>query len=451
MSDWRFGMSGRGKKDTKRLLLCACFLPRDPAKSFHTLIMKYLARRGWAPTIATIGHPVLPFGSTQWEGVEVWNFQFGGGYLARCAAWIHEARCAVNRPQRRPRPPRSGFASFWETGSALVDYPLMALQVLSSFPDGYRPYVGTITRASVDAHRKNPWRAVLSIYGPFTNHVVARDVHRATGLPWVALVKDFYSAPDWHPRAQSISGRIRNAAKRVYERRVLRGSALLVPYTDQMGKYLDVLIGGVPVRVLGNCYDPEQFDAPQPSSGSTFDAVCVGDMPLANQRLLFASLRALRHRQSVTAERFRVTFVGANAEVIRECARAHDCLDLVCCVPPVSHGEAIAYMRGATCLLLYLNAGILPRRLPEYLAARRPILAFPDERLSPICTTLQRYGAAVIAGDVEALRSTLEGWYLEYVGTGRLSATVDEDVVRGFGADQRAAELEAMLLELGAS
>jgi hypothetical protein len=432
--------------DVTRLLLCACFLPRDPAKSFHALIMKYMARRGWAPTIATVGHPALPQGLADWEGVKVWNFPFHSGYLARHAAWVHHARWMVNRERRwRSLKARSLVA---EMGSALLDYPLMALRVVGSFPDGYRPYAGTIAQAVIDAHRKTPWGAVLSIYGPFTNHVIARDVRKATGLPWVALVKDFYSAPRWRTRPRTASEEIRNAVKRAYERRVLGDSSLLVPYTEHMAGYLSALVQGVPVRVLGNCYDPEQFAAPAPTAGEAFDAVCVGEMPLEGLRMLFGALQAFRRQRHVSAERFHVTFVGAKAEIVGACARAHNCEELVRCIPPVPHREAVAYMRKATCLLLYMWEGILPRRFPEYLASRRPILAFPDEQMAPTRETLQRHGAAVIANDTDALWRTLDAWHREFTATGQLAAAVDEDVVRGFDAGHRAAELEGMLREL---
>ncbi len=116
-------------------------------------------------------------------------------------------------------------------------------------------------------------------------------------------------------------------------------------------------------------------------------------------------------------------------------------------VPNVPHQEAVRQMRQATCLLLPQIPFELPRRTPEYLAARRPILAFPRCPSAASEPIIEQYGAAEIASTKEEIKATLLAWYQEFESTKQVSVTINEEFVQSFSARHRAEELNEVLQE----
>ena len=224
---------------------------------------------------------------------------------------------------------------------------------------------------------------------------------------------------------------------------------MVIPYSDVLADHIRTITSGVPINVISNCYDEEDYldhigPSPESNDGS-FVISCVGLIGGYDLHMFFQALQELKAGGECSAMKAR--FVGAEERILRAYAARYDCNGGLEVVPLVPHKEAVRQMRQATCLLLPQIPFELPRRTPEYLAALRPILAFPRCPSAVSEPIIEQYGAAKIASTKEEIKAILLAWYQEFQSTKRVSAKVNEGFVQSFSARHRAEELNELLEE----
>jgi glycosyltransferase involved in cell wall biosynthesis len=200
--------------------------------------------------------------------------------------------------------------------------------------------------------------------------------------------------------------------------------------------------------ILPNCYDEEDFEDLQlkvQANDGIFTALCLGK-PTVYQRhdMLFDALSKLRASGAVRKGSFYVRFVGGEGEWMRSYAEAYSCSDLVESISHVSHKEAMSFLKQATCLLLPQRSGALGRRVPEYMAARKPILTYPWDDTSASQQILEGYRGAIFARNSEEIAKTLTEWYKAFKAGESVGAPVEERVVQSFKGSNRALELQGI-------
>jgi glycosyltransferase involved in cell wall biosynthesis len=277
------------------------------------------------------------------------------------------------------------------------------------------------------------------------------------GLPWVILTKDYYSKAQF--LLSSPLDKMTNWVKARYERSVVGKSDALLPVYDEMAEYLKGLIPEAHIKLLTHCYDDDDFipGEPVPSeSERIFRILWLGAVQHFDRKDIeefFAALVDLLEEGVIDRHSFRARFVGPGGDVVLSWARAlggEQLVELLEIVPLVPHQEAMAELKQATCLL-YTQVQIGGRRrLPEFLASKKPILVFPSESGRTMSDrVLRKYGAAkVIDRDKEQIKDVLSAWLQEFNTAGRLELPVNEEVVQSFSASHVAAELDAVLQEV---
>jgi GT2 family glycosyltransferase len=137
--------------------------------------------------------------------------------------------------------------------------------------------------------------------------------------------------------------------------------------------------------------------------------------------------------------------VGFGNDLVTDCARRAECEDVLEAIPQLPHADAIAEMKRATCLLFQQAPWGTRRRLAEYLASRRPILAFPHYPDVMSERWLSERGGAKIAHTKTEIKAAIVSWYNEFLATGEPSISVDDDFIRQCSASHRASELNQLL------
>lgn len=82
--------------------------------------------------------------------------------------------------------------------------------------------------------------------------------------------------------------------------------------------------------------------------------------------------------------------------------------------------------------------------MPEYFAARKPVLAFPSYPGTMSERLLGQYGGARIADGVASLKWALKEWYDEFHRQGAVAVSIDDRFVDAFSAGARAVELDVV-------
>jgi hypothetical protein len=256
-----------------------------------------------------------------------------------------------------------------------------------ALPDRWISWVigGTLTGLSMI--RRHEPRLLWSTYPIATAHLLARILHRRSGVPWIADFRDSMTEEGFpaDPAAYRAYRRIERSTVRHCRRAVFTAPGTRAMYAD---RYPDLPASRW--AVVRNGYDEENFaqaEASRPSQGS-------GNGPLTllhsgvlyrserDPRCFFDALARLRDSGEISAERLQVVLRASGDEDYHRAQLRQRGIDgIVRLEPPLPYREALTEMLNADGLLLFQAANCnhqIPAKVYEYLRARRPILALTD-------------------------------------------------------------------------
>ena len=234
--------------------------------------------------------------------------------------------------------------------------------------------------------REHPVDAIVSTGPPHSMHLIARDLHRSTGIPWTADFRDPWTRI-FYFKHLPLTRRSRKKYAAM-ELSVLHEADRVVAVTDNMVRDFLEELGAHEnscgkFHVIENGYDEEDFagiTAAELPEG--FNLVHTGLFSAeGNPRKLWKVLAELCRENPDFDRDLHLTFAGkTDPEIlaaIREAGLERHLTDL----GYVPHHEANSLQKAADLLLLPLReepeaAGILTGKYFEYLAAGRPIAAF---------------------------------------------------------------------------
>lgn len=240
------------------------------------------------------------------------------------------------------------------------------------------------------------WRpdVILASGAPWTSLVVARDLSAQLGVPWVAELRDLWSAnhttfvSDWRKRT----------IDSWYEARVLHTAAALVTVSDPLAEKLRARYPGHRVEVILNGFDEEDYAPIDPGDGCRRSSPDSGDGDIDTGPSRDVALRLVYtgeiNRDMLPllegirllgndARRVRLEIIGPQSPDVREryrsIAQSYGIGEQCLWVPPVSHADAARMQQAADVLVLLMHdspndAGVYTGKLFEYIGARRPIL-----------------------------------------------------------------------------
>jgi glycosyltransferase involved in cell wall biosynthesis len=251
---------------------------------------------------------------------------------------------------------------------------------LLAFPDRDVSWLLPAVRHAVRAHRSEPIAALLSSSPPVTAHCIAGLLHRATGAPWIAELRD-----PWNLTAPP--GLLSTRADRLLERWVYTRADRIVVTTDGLADELRRRGGSVAakIRVVRNGFDEADFASlatrSPPQSGFTILHAGACLPPYRDPRCFLAALRLCLERGDLPPET-RVVFLGAGDALhasLRGWVSAMGLDGRVHIGGRIPHRQAIASMLRASLLLLLqdweAHRTSIPQKAYEYLRSGRPVLA----------------------------------------------------------------------------
>jgi len=259
-----------------------------------------------------------------------------------------------------------------------------------ALPDRWVSWLAGALPAGWRMIRRHRPEAIWSTYPIATAHLVGLALHRLTGLPWIADMRDPMT-DDGYPAERTM--------RRLYrwiEAQAARRAARVVCTTpgavaDYRARFPEV----PPERfvLIENGYDEEHFaaaegalqrEAPGPRDGGRFTLLHSGVVYPSERdpTQLFAALASLKRAGAIDAARLRVVFRAAgHGALLAAMLREHGIDDIVELAPPVPYREALREMLTVDGLLILQAANCnrqVPAKLYEYLRARRPVLALTD-------------------------------------------------------------------------
>ena len=358
-------------------------------------------------------------------------------------AWVHRARYIGPRG-RKPAEELHGRQGL---DRAARQARLAFRRVL--VPDENVSWNLTAIPAAVRIVRREGIDVVLTTSPPSSVHLVGAAVKRATGVPWVADLRDSLVAHP-HRRAESVAVRTKERGEHAVAGLVARSADAIVAVSDAIADEAAGLDPRGRVVTIPNGCDFDDFAGLPYRRADRFRITHTGSFFGKRDPRPFLTALAESGLEDVVAR-----FVGDFRSSDREWSEGLGLGDRLELHPYVPRRRSLELQRDSDALLLLIphaagrGRGVLSGKVFEYLAAERPILAAvpPDGAAADL---IRRTGTGVVAppDDPDALGDALRELHGRW-RDGTLEATVlSQDDRDALSRGARADELAELLREL---
>lgn len=286
------------------------------------------------------------------------------------------------------------------------------LRARDTVPDEAAGWLEPAVERALQLHERTGFDAIYASGWPWTAFLIAREVARRTGKPYVLDYRDQWTPSGdmaWeHATAEQLR---QNPA---LERLAAKDAAAVVTVTRALVDSVGRDCGRDDLHLITNGFEPGDFaDVARPPADGLLRIAYTGVWrPGYGLQDLYAAIALLKAQGHAELARLRVQAAGFSPGPAVEAGVT----EWVSEFGPVPHGQAVQLMKQADLLYLPVPSGYyatasLPGKLFEYLACGRPILAVVPES-SEVAHVLNGTGGGlrIEPGDVAGMAQVLLGW-----------------------------------------
>lgn len=368
--------------------------------------VKYLPGVGWGVSVLTASNPSVPLHDASLNGLGDER--------------VHVVRCPTWEPPYAMKASVSGGAASNSRGGLVAGAKTLVRGAanLALQPDPQILWAPSAVAHGRRVLRARPHDVILATAPPYSAFIVGARLSRRSGVPLVLDYRDEWEISNnvWENRkTQGFSQKWQKSM----QNRLLRQASAVIATTEASAERIAGVArragSAAEVTCIYNGYDPEDFTGQPPARG-TSDRVCLrytGTLwGLTSIEPIVSAMELLASRDPEAADRLELSVVGRRTgdqdALVSRLAGAHH----VHREDYVPHSEVINRMRTADWLCLLLSdthdaPRVVPAKVFEYMAARRPILAVAPR--GELWRLLEPYPAAKVhePGDVEGIAQTL--------------------------------------------
>jgi glycosyltransferase involved in cell wall biosynthesis len=322
--------------------------------------------------------------------------------LAPTLAWVHRARY-VGPKGRKPAEELHGT-----TGLERVSKQAQLFGRRFLVPDENVSWNLTAIPAAIRIVKREGIDVVITTSPPSSVHLVGAAVKRATGIPWVADLRDSVVAHP-HRAAERMLVRVKEQGEHAVAKLISHSANAIVCVSDAIAEEMRGRNPRGEVVTIANGSDFDDFTGLEHHTSDRFRITHAGSF--FGKRDPRPFLTAL-HDSGLDVH---VRFLGDFRSTDREWAEQLGLGDRLELIPYAPRRRSLELPRDSEALLLLIpeaggrGKGVLSGKVFEYLAAERPILALvpPDGAAAAL---IREAGAGVVVApeDVEGIKAALQ-------------------------------------------
>lgn len=403
----------------KRVLIITYYWPPTGGAGVQRWLKftKYLRDFGWEPIIYTPENPDFPINDNSLlkdvpKDLEILKTRISEPYDVYRKIMRKKKTDAVNQ----------GFLSEKKENKFLQS---LMIWVRGNFfiPDARKFWIKPSIKFLSDYISNNPIDAVISSGPPHSMHLIALGIKQKFNTPWIADFRDPWTQIDFYDQLQL--SKWADTMHKKLERKVLYTADKVVTVSWNWAKDLESLCERK-VDVITNGFDDDDFIQTdkdivhQMMPGFTFHHIGALNKD-RNPHVLWKVFGDLCKELPDLKNSLRLIFTGKTD------AQVFESLELNCLsqnaekTEYLPHSEVVKLLLKSPVLLLPLNdtpnvAGIVPGKLFEYLAARRPIFAIGDVN-GDTAKIIKETKAGTVCSfkDYEAIKKEILNLYQKYI------------------------------------
>jgi glycosyltransferase involved in cell wall biosynthesis len=317
-------------------------------------------------------------------------------------AWVHRVRY-VGPKGRRPAEELHGT-----TGLERVAKQAQLAGRRLLVPDENVSWNLTAIPAAIRIVRNEQIDVVITTSPPNSVHLIGAAVQKATGVKWVADLRDSVAAHP-HRRAESMLVRAKESGDHLVARLVAKRADAVVAVSEAIAAEVNERSPAGPVVTIANGSDFDDFVGIERHPSERFRITHTGSFfGKRDPRPFLTALQASGLDDAV------VRFLGDFRSSDREWADALSLGDRLEVIPYAPRRKSLELQRDSEVLLLLIpdaggrGKGVLSGKVFEYLAAERPILAVvpPDGAAAELIRNANA-GIVVAPDDVDGIAAAL--------------------------------------------
>ena len=245
--------------------------------------------------------------------------------------------------------------------------------------------------------KDHPVDAIVTTGPPQSMHLIGLELSKATGLPWLADFRDPWTKMFYF---KHLGLTPKSEAKHCeLEKKVLDGATKVISVSPMVQKEFQEMTS-TPVELITNGFDPEDFNKEidfDENFNITHTGLFASD---GNPDVLWKVLSDKCREDLEFKNLLRIRIVGKTDKEILDSIQAAGLGDNIINLGYQSHEVAVREQRNASVLILPLRKepeyeAVLPGKLFEYLASRRPILGI-GQTAGAMANVVRETGSGVV-------------------------------------------------------
>jgi len=305
-----------------------------------------------------------------------------------------------------------------DSNPSLLEKTLLWIRGNMFIPDARKYWVKPSVRFLKDIINKEQIDTVITTGPPHSLHLIGLELKKILDIKWLADFRDPWTSIGYHSKL-----RLTNASERKHrelEKKVANGCDKLL-VTSNTTKVEFESITSKPVYVITNGYDIPESDLPFSALDKKFTLSHIGSLLTGrNPEKLWKVLSEIIGENESFRNAFQLNLIGVVGRDVLKCINDNGLKSYTSVKEYVTHKEAVNYQRSSQLLLLAEidspdTRGIIPGKLFEYLAAKRPILAIgPEDWEGAEIVKSTNSGVVCNYNSVSDLKAALLNWFQLY-------------------------------------